>query len=66
MSESEEACPNCGKSRPRCLICNEAIGDVNNLERCYFCGATFHVEHYKEWADSKKSCPRCSVSWSKT
>lgn len=63
LAPSDEKCPSCGKSPPKCLVCNSELTTDDELEKCPFCGALFHKEHYKKWAKTKKNCPKCGVSW---
>jgi DNA-binding Lrp family transcriptional regulator len=63
LAPSDEKCPSCGKSPPKCLICNGELTTDDELEKCPFCGTLFHKEHYKKWAKTKKNCPKCGVTW---
>jgi hypothetical protein len=63
LAPGDEKCPSCGKKPPKCLICNTELTTEDELEKCPFCGALFHREHYKKWAETKKYCPKCRVSW---
>nr|MDO8100523.1 RING finger protein [Candidatus Njordarchaeota archaeon] len=63
VSLREKKCASCGKPLARCLICGEPIPGPDQVQKCPFCGATFHAEHYNEWVQTKKSCPKCGISW---
>jgi hypothetical protein len=63
LGPNDEKCPSCGKSPPKCLICNGELTTDDELEKCPFCGTLFHHEHYQKWAKTKKNCPKCGVAW---
>lgn len=57
----DDKCTTCGKKVARCFICNEIIQSEKELEKCPFCGTLFHREHYKQWAEVRKYCPKCRI-----
>jgi hypothetical protein len=57
----DDKCPTCGRKAARCFICNEIIRNEAELEKCPFCGTLFHREHYREWAEVRKYCPKCRI-----
>ena len=63
LAPGDEKCPSCGKSPPKCLICNTELTTNDELEKCPFCGTLFHREHYEKWTKTKKNCPKCGVAW---
>jgi hypothetical protein len=56
-----DKCPTCGRKAARCFICNDVIRNEAELEKCPFCGALFHREHYREWTAVRKYCPKCRI-----
>lgn len=42
-----------------CSICWVRIKEGEPISRCRACGRTFHLHHWKEWVEKKKSCPVC-------
>jgi hypothetical protein len=59
----DKKCANCGKPLARCLICDKPIHGPDQVQKCPFCGSPFHPEHYSEWAQKRKSCPKCGINW---
>ncbi|MHA1604451.1 MAG: hypothetical protein ACTSWF_07365, partial [Candidatus Freyarchaeota archaeon] len=57
--EELDICPECGKERVRCSVCQLNIVFGDDVVRCPHCCVLSHRDHLLEWIKIRGFCPNC-------
>ena len=66
IPKKSKFCPECGSALNTCPICQKQILKHENLAKCPYCEAKFHLEHILNLLKTSNLCPNCKKAIKET